>query len=57
MNVDSGLRNVESAAKMQVAAFPIAGAVIGSCVGGPVGLLVGAKVGGLVAVGGAVVGE
>ena len=36
--------------------LPIAGAVLGLCLGGPVGLLAGAKLGGLAAIGGSVLG-
>ena len=37
--------------------YPIAGAVLGSCLGGPVGLLAGVKIGGLAAVGGGIFGK
>ena len=36
--------------------YPMAGAVLGSCLGGPVGLLAGIKIGGLAAVGGGIFG-
>ena len=37
--------------------YPIAGAVLGSCVGGPVGLVAGVKFGGLASVSGLVFGR
>ena len=38
-------------------AYPMAGAVLGTCLGGPVGFLAGVKIGGLAAVGGSLFGE
>ena len=37
--------------------YPLAGAVIGTCIGGPVGLLAGLKVGGLTALGCGILGK
>ena len=37
--------------------YPVAGAVLGSCLGGPVGLLAGVKFGGLASVSGVVFGK
>ena len=37
-------------------AYPMAGAVLGTCLGGPVGFLAGVKIGGLAAVGGSIFG-
>ncbi|EFN71021.1 Syntaxin-17 [Camponotus floridanus] len=37
------------ASKYKVAAYPIAGAMLGTCIGGPIGLLAGMKIGGLAA--------
>ena len=37
--------------------YPMAGAVLGSCLGGPVGFLAGVKIGGLAAVGGGIFGK
>ena len=39
------------------AVYPMAGAILGTCVGGPVGLLAGVKIGGLAAIGGSIFGE
>ena len=39
------------------AIYPVAGAVLGTCLGGPVGLVAGVKLGGLAAIGGSVFGE
>lgn len=39
------------------ALYPVAGALLGTCIGGPVGLLAGVKIGGLAAIGGSVFGE
>ena len=38
------------------AGLPIAGAILGLCVGGPVGLLAGAKLGGVAAISGSILG-
>ncbi len=38
------------------AMYPVAGAVLGTCLGGPVGLLAGVKLGGIAALGGSVFG-
>ena len=37
--------------------YPMAGAVLGTCLGGPVGFLAGVKIGGLAAVGGSIFGK
>ena len=37
--------------------YPMAGAILGTCLGGPVGLLAGIKIGGLAAVGGSIFGR
>ena len=37
--------------------YPMAGAVLGTCLGGPVGVLAGIKIGGLAAIGGSIFGE
>lgn len=50
INVDEGTRYLEVASKYKVAAYPIAGAMIGTCIGGPIGLLAGMKIGGFAAV-------
>ena len=39
------------------AIYPVAGALLGTCIGGPVGLLAGVKIGGLAAIGGSVFGK
>ena len=39
------------------AVYPVAGALLGTCLGGPVGLLAGVKIGGLAAIGGSVFGK
>jgi hypothetical protein len=39
------------------AIYPVAGALLGTCIGGPVGLLAGVKIGGLAAIGGSVFGR
>lgn len=36
--------------------YPLAGALLGTCLGGPVGLLAGIKFGGLTAIGGGILG-
>lgn len=42
--------------RLNVATYPVAGAVIGTAVGGPIGMLAGLKVGAIVAIGCGVVG-
>lgn len=37
--------------------YPLAGAVLGTCVGGPIGLLAGIKIGTLAALGGGFLGN
>ena len=37
--------------------YPVAGALLGTCLGGPVGMLAGVKIGGLAAIGGSVFGK
>lgn len=49
INVNEGKRYLEVASKYKVAAYPIAGAMLGTCIGGPIGLLAGMKIGGLAA--------
>uniref|UniRef100_A0A0C9RJ84 STX17_1 protein n=1 Tax=Fopius arisanus TaxID=64838 RepID=A0A0C9RJ84_9HYME len=56
-NVTGGAKFLQRAAKFKVATYPIAGALIGSCIGGPIGLMAGLKLGGLTAIGGGLLGE
>ncbi|XP_029052267.1 syntaxin-17 [Osmia bicornis bicornis] len=56
VNVIEGGKFLEKAARYKVAMYPIAGAVIGTCIGGPVGLIAGLKVGGLTALGCGILG-
>jgi len=49
-NVKEGASHVARAARYRFSVYPIAGAVIGGCLGGPVGLIAGMKMGGLAAV-------
>ncbi|XP_046469927.1 syntaxin-17 [Neodiprion pinetum] len=51
VNVTEGTKFLEKAGKYKTAAYPIAGALIGTCLGGPVGLIAGLKFGGLTAIG------
>ena len=44
------------AAKSTSKVYPMAGAVLGTCLGGPVGVLAGIKIGGLAAIGGSIFG-
>ena len=46
-------RDVFSTSKV----YPMAGAILGTCLGGPVGFLAGVKIGGLAAVGGSIFGR
>lgn len=49
-NVKEGTSHIARAARYSFSVYPIAGAVIGGCLGGPVGLIAGMKMGGLAAV-------
>ena len=59
----SSVENVENTRREQRDSFstakvyPMAGAVLGTCLGGPVGFLAGVKIGGLAAVGGSIFGN
>lgn len=55
-HVNKGNRLLAKAAKYNTAAFPIAGAIIGTAIGGPLGVLLGAKIGSVLAVGGMALG-
>ncbi|XP_026464011.1 syntaxin-17-like isoform X2 [Ctenocephalides felis] len=55
-NINQGARHLALAAKFKPAFYPLAGAVIGTCVGGPIGLIAGFKVGGAAAMGCGVLG-
>ncbi|XP_048263670.1 syntaxin-17 isoform X2 [Bombus affinis] len=56
VNVTEGEKFLQKAARYKVTMYPLAGAVIGTCIGGPVGLLAGLKVGGLTALGCGILG-
>jgi len=49
-NVKEGASHIARAAQYRATVYPIAGAVIGGCLGGPIGLIAGMKLGGLAAV-------
>ncbi|KAG5325017.1 STX17 protein, partial [Pseudoatta argentina] len=55
-NVNEGAKYLQKAAAYKVAAYPLAGAMIGTCIGGPIGLIAGLKIGGLAAVGCGILG-
>lgn len=57
INVNEGTRYLEVASKYKVAAYPIAGAMLGTCIGGPIGLLAGMKIGGLAALSCGILGK
>ena len=48
---------LRKASKYKVMMYPLAGALIGTCVAGPIGLFAGLKIGGLSAVGGGLLGK
>lgn len=54
--VEQGTQHLRTALKYQKAAYPLMGAIIGTCVAGPLGLLAGMKTGGLLALGGGMLG-
>ncbi|XP_048515675.1 syntaxin-17 isoform X2 [Athalia rosae] len=51
VNVIEGTRFLDKAARYKTAVYPLAGALVGTCLGGPVGLVAGLKFGGLTAIG------
>ncbi|XP_032670935.1 syntaxin-17 [Odontomachus brunneus] len=56
INVKKGAKFLEKASRYKVAAYPLAGALLGTCIGGPIGLIAGLKVGGLTALGCGILG-
>ncbi|XP_076649139.1 syntaxin 17 [Halictus rubicundus] len=56
VNVTEGERLLAKAARYKVAMYPLAGVIIGTCLGGPIGLVAGLKVGGLAAISGGLLG-
>lgn len=57
VNVEEGEKFLSKAARYKVAAYPLVGALLGTCIGGPVGLIAGVKVGGLAALGCGILGK
>jgi len=57
INVNEGARHLQKASAYKVAAYPIAGALIGTCIGGPIGLIAGLKIGGFAAVSCGILGK
>lgn len=57
INVKEGAKYLQKASAYKVAAYPLAGAMLGTCIGGPIGLLAGLKIGGLAAVGCGLLGK
>ncbi|XP_021916917.1 syntaxin-17 isoform X2 [Zootermopsis nevadensis] len=55
-NVEEGTSHLVRAARYRATMYPIAGAVLGGCLGGPIGLIAGMKLGGLAALGCGVIG-
>ncbi|XP_017892074.1 syntaxin-17 [Ceratina calcarata] len=56
LNVNEGEKFLQKAARYKVGMYPLAGAVIGTCIGGPIGLIAGLKAGGLAALGCGILG-
>lgn len=56
-NIECGTKSLQQAAKYKIMGYPLAGALLGTCLGGPVGLLAGIKFGGLTAIGGGILGK
>ncbi|XP_033340600.1 syntaxin 17 [Megalopta genalis] len=50
VNVEAGEQSLARASRYKHAMYPLAGALIGTCIGGPVGLVAGLKIGGLTAI-------
>lgn len=57
VNVNEGAKYLQKASAYKVAVYPIAGAMLGTCIGGPIGLLAGLKIGSLAAVGCGILGK
>lgn len=57
LNVSKGAKFLEKASRYKVATYPIAGAMLGTCIGGPIGLIAGLKIGGLTALGCGILGK
>lgn len=57
INVNEGTRSLQKASAYKLAAYPIAGAMLGTCLGGPIGLIAGLKIGGLAAMGCGILGK
>ncbi|XP_058805230.1 syntaxin-17 isoform X2 [Phymastichus coffea] len=56
VHVQAGTKLLQQASKLKMAGYPLAGALLGTCLGGPVGLIAGLKLGGLTALGGGLLG-
>ncbi|XP_058057620.1 syntaxin-17 [Anopheles bellator] len=56
IEVEAGVTALRRALAYKKAVYPLAGALLGTCIGGPIGLVVGLKAGGLAAIGGGLVG-
>ncbi|XP_035728674.1 syntaxin-17-like [Vespa mandarinia] len=56
INVNEGTKFLVKASKYKAVTYPLAGALIGTCVGGPIGLFAGLKIGGLTALGCGILG-
>ncbi|XP_011168450.1 syntaxin-17 [Solenopsis invicta] len=56
INVNDGSRYLQKASACSVVTYPLAGAMLGTCIGGPIGLIAGLKIGGLAAVGCGILG-
>lgn len=56
-NVVRGTKHLQQASRYKALAYPLAGALLGTCLGGPVGLIAGLKFGGLTAIGGGLLGN
>ncbi|ETN59584.1 Syntaxin 17 [Anopheles darlingi] len=56
VEVEAGVTALRKALEYKKAVYPLAGALLGTCIGGPIGLVVGLKAGGLAALGGGLVG-
>lgn len=56
INVNEGAKFLVTASRYKAVTYPLAGAIIGTCVGGPIGLFAGLKIGGLTALGCGILG-
>lgn len=56
-NLNEGTQTLNKIEQYKTTMYPVAGALLGTCVGGPIGLLAGLKLGGIAAFGFGLLGK